>query len=176
MSARKVIAGILAIAAVFTAAYFYFWDDSAGNLMGKEKISASPAPDFTLVDLNGKEVRLSDFRGKKVLVNFWATWCTPCRQEMPLLQEFHEKAGGKDWQVLTVNITSTEKSVAVVQQYVSANNYTFPVLLDQKGAIAALYSIRGIPASFILNEKGEVVKTKVGPFTESEMNELEKLK
>lgn len=144
------------------------------NRAGSEQSAAKAvqAPDFTLADLEGRQVRLSDLRGKKVLINFWTTWCPYCVQEMPLLQKFHDGHRGGNWQVLTVNITSSERGVAPVQSYIRANNYTFPVLLDEKGSVAALYRVNSIPASFILNEKGEVIKTKIGPFTEKEMDEL----
>ncbi|MCL6611650.1 MAG: TlpA family protein disulfide reductase [Peptococcaceae bacterium] len=133
------------------------------------------APDFTLADMEGRRVRLGDLRGKKVLINFWTTWCPYCRDEMPLLQRFQEVNRDKNWQVLTVNITSSEKGSAPVRSYIKANNYTFPVLLDENGSVSALYGVRNIPASFVLNEKGEVIRTKVGPFTEKEMAELGRL-
>ncbi len=143
--------------------------DPAGSVQPGAR--AAMAPDFTLADLEGRQVRLSDFRGKKVLINFWTTWCPPCVQEMPLLQKFHDRYGG-GWQLLTVNITRSEKGAASVQSYIRANNYTFPVLLDEKGAVSALYKVNSIPASFILNEKGEVIRTKIGPFTEKELDGL----
>ena len=129
------------------------------------------APDFTLTDMDGKEVRLSEQRGKKVLINFWTTWCGYCKEEMPLIQKLHQQ-GGENWRVLTVNITSTETSVQKVKSYIDSNGFTFPVLLDQKGSVATLYGVQGIPASFMLNEKGEVIRTKVGPFNEKEIADL----
>lgn len=192
---KRVLVGILLLAAIVAGLYYL---DSAGKAgqqtgekprqesgvksgqaAGKSQDQSSPgavaAPDFTLADMDGRVVRMSDQRGKKVLINFWTTWCTYCREEMPLLQKFYEQNRDKKWQVLTVNITSSEKGVSAVRSYLKANNYTFPVLLDEKGSVSALYGIRSIPASFILNEKGEIIKTKVGPFTEKEIADLDKL-
>lgn len=192
---KKILVGILLLAVILGGLYYL---DSAGKVgqetgekprqengeksgqvAGKSPAQGSPgaavAPDFTLADMDGKEVRLSDQRGKKVLINFWTTWCTYCREEMPLLQKFHEQNRDKKWQMLTVNITSSEKGVSAVRSYLKANNYTFPVLLDEKGSVSALYGIRSIPTSIILNEKGEVIKTKIGPFTEKEMADLGKM-
>ncbi|KJR99768.1 MAG: alkyl hydroperoxide reductase [Peptococcaceae bacterium BRH_c4a] len=134
--------------------------------------AAVTASDFTLPDLDGKEVRLSDQRGKKVLINFWTTWCGYCKEEMPLLQILHQQGKAKNWQVLTINITSSEQSTQKVKSYIDSNGFTFPVLLDHKGSVTALYGVKGIPASFILNERGEVIRTKVGPFSEKEIAEL----
>ena len=133
------------------------------------------ASDFTLSDLEGRKVRLHDLRGQKVLINFWTTWCPYCRDEMSLLQKFYEENKDKNWQVLTINITSSEKGLDSVQKYIKENGFSFPVLLDEKGSVSAQYGIRSIPASFILTEKGEILKTKVGPFTEKEIEELGRL-
>ncbi|AEF95232.1 alkyl hydroperoxide reductase/ Thiol specific antioxidant/ Mal allergen [Desulfotomaculum nigrificans CO-1-SRB] len=143
-----------------------------------ETTEATPAPvmapDFTLEDINGKQVRLSDLRGKKVLINFWTTWCKYCRVEMPELQKFYEQTKDKNWQILTVNITRSERSISDVKDYLKTNNFTFPVLLDKTGQVAAQYGINSIPTSFILNEKGEVIQTKMGPFSQQELTELAK--
>lgn len=133
---------------------------------------AIPAPDFTLTDMNGKQVRLSDLRGQKVLINFWTTWCKYCREEMPVLQKFYEQTKDKNWQVLMVNITSSERNLSDVENYLKENQFTFPVLLDKDGSVAAIYGINSIPTSFILNEKGEVVTTKIGPFRDAEIDQL----
>lgn len=138
----------------------------------EEAPEVTMAPDFTLEDLNGHKVRLSDLKGQKVLINFWTTWCTYCRAEMPLLQQFYEQTKNRNWQVLMVNITVSERGLSNVKNYLTTNKFTFPVLLDKKGEAAALYGINSIPTSFIINEKGEVIKTKMGPFTESEITEL----
>ncbi len=173
---KQILLGIMILAAVLGG--FYLLDRAGGAgrkappATAVNPSGAAAAPDFKLKDMDGKEVRLEDFRGKKVLINFWTTWCTYCREEMPLLQKFHEQHGGRNWQVLTINITSSEKGVFAVRTYLQSNKYTFPVLLDETGSVASLYGVRSIPASFVLNEKGEVIKTRVGPFTWKEMADL----
>ena len=163
---------------------------TAGGQTGKNSGGSSPqaenkpaadpgakaAPDFNLKGLDSREYRLADFRGKKVLINFWTTWCPYCLEEMPLLQKFHEQNKDGGWQVLTVDITSSEKSLADVQNYIKSKGFTFPVLLDEKGEVASRYGVRSIPASYILNEQGQIIKTKVGPFSEKEIGELGRLK
>ncbi len=142
--------------------------DGAGNeTMGM--------PDFTLQDLTGNKVQLSDFKGKKVMLNFWATWCFYCREEMPLLESFHQKSETNGWHLLTVNLTASEAGKEAVESYMLENNYTFPVLLDLNGEVAALYRIRSIPASFIFDEEGQLIQTKLGPYSDKEIEQLLKL-
>lgn len=176
---KKALAAVLVLAVIWVG-----WqllkpagqaEQSPGEAPGRQTANAVQAPDFTLRDLDGREVTLSSLKGKKVLVNFWTTWCTYCRQEMPLLQKFHQQNSG-GWQVITVNMTASEKGLDPVRSYVSSNKFTFPVLLDEKGAVSSLYGVSSIPASLVLNEKGEVVKTKVGPFSEKELSDLAKMK
>jgi len=174
---NKILLGVLLLSAVLGLWHF---QGSSGKTARQQEIqtqaqntsSAVMAPDFTLPDLDGKEVRLSDHRGKKVLINFWTTWCGYCKEEMPLIQRLHQQGKDKNWQVLTINITSSEQSTQRVKSYIDSNGFTFPALLDQKGSVTALYGVKGIPASFILNESGEVVRTKVGPFSEKEIADL----
>ena len=109
------------------------------------------APDFELDTLDGKTVKLSDFRGKRVMVNFWATWCPPCRAEMPDVQTFHEK---QDVTVLAVNLTETEKSNENITDFVKEYELTFPILLDKQIKVAGLYQIQPIPTSYMIDSKG----------------------
>ncbi|MCL4439839.1 MAG: TlpA family protein disulfide reductase [Firmicutes bacterium] len=187
-SGKKKIAFVLLLVLVLGGIYFI----GTSSAVVKEKVGEEPktnqtqaqtqqesqpanlAPDFTLTDMSGKQVRLSDLRGQKVLINFWTTWCKYCREEMPVLQKFYEQTKDKNWQVLMVNITSSEKSFSDVEKYLKENQFTFPVLLDKDGSVAAQYGINSIPTSFILNEKGEVVTTKIGPFREAEIEQLMK--
>lgn len=120
-----------------------------------------PAPDFTFPDLHGKEVSLSDYRGKVVLVNIWATWCGPCRDEMPSMQRLYERLKGKDFEILAVSIDSTgSKAVA---PFMEELNLTFPALLDPEGKIRTLYGITGVPESYVVDKKGILVEKVIGP-------------
>ena len=119
------------------------------------------APDFTYPELNGKEISLAGHRGKVVLVNIWATWCPPCRQEMPSIQRLYEKFRGENFEILAVSIDS-EGSEAVAP-FVRKMNLTFPALLDPGETIKPLYGITGVPESFIIDKKGILVEKIIGP-------------
>ena len=120
-----------------------------------------PAPDFTFPDLNGQQVSLSEHRGKVVLVNIWATWCPPCRQEMPSMQKLYERFNGENFEILAVSIDATGREA--VAPFVRTMNLTFPIMLDPKEVIRPLYGITGVPESFIIDKEGIVVEKIIGP-------------
>ncbi|MFC1571629.1 TlpA disulfide reductase family protein [Candidatus Margulisiibacteriota bacterium] len=117
------------------------------------------AADFTLEDLNGSAHTLSDYQGKIVFLNFWATWCPPCRTEMPSMQKMYQSWDKDKYVLLAVDIRENKDDV---KAFADKNGYTFPILLDQTGSVARQYGVRGIPATFILDENGKVVKSVVG--------------
>jgi peroxiredoxin len=110
------------------------------------------APPFTLKDLEGREVSLEDFRGKGVLLNFWATWCPPCRKEIPALQEFYQTYGDK---VVILGINMMEIKVAVAR-FAEKYGITYPLLLDHRGEVATKYRVRLLPTSFFIDEGGVI--------------------
>lgn len=118
------------------------------------------ASDFTLKDLEGKTVKLSDFRGKIVVLNFWATWCPPCREELPDLDEVSkELAKGEDAVFLGVNITDGIRDTeSKVQKFVKDNKLSMQVLLDHGGKVASMepYVVEGIPTTFFINRDGSI--------------------
>jgi cytochrome c biogenesis protein CcmG/thiol:disulfide interchange protein DsbE len=120
-----------------------------------------PAPNFTFPDLNGQQVSLSDHRGKVVLVNIWATWCPPCKEEMPSMQKLYEKFKGENFEILAVSIDSTGRDA--VAPFMRTMNLTFPALLDPKEEIRSLYGVTGVPESFIIDQDGIVVEKIIGP-------------
>ncbi|NGP45589.1 TlpA family protein disulfide reductase [Bacillaceae bacterium SIJ1] len=111
------------------------------------------APDFTLTNLEGETMTLSDFRGQKVMINFWATWCPPCRAEMPDMQTFYEE---KDIEILAVNLTQTESGTDVVDEFITDFELTFPILMDEELEVSLDYQIRPIPTSFMVDEEGVI--------------------
>lgn len=117
------------------------------------------APDFELTTLEGETVKLSDFRGKRVMLNFWATWCPPCRAEMPDMQRFHED---KDVVILAVNLRETETNTEKVQDFLDERDLTFQVLLDDKTTVANLYQIQPIPSSFMIDSEGRIQNKAFG--------------
>ncbi len=127
------------------------------------------APDFQLLNLEGQPVSLSDFQGKPVLLNFWATWCGPCRQEMPLIQGIFEEYSDAELVILAIDIGETP---SVVNNFIERSNFSFPVLLDTDQDVALEYNIRAIPTTFFIDKDGIIQAIKVGAF--SNMIEIEK--
>lgn len=114
------------------------------------------APDFALKDLEGKVVRLSDHAGKKVVLNFWASWCPPCRAEMPHLQAYHERYGEEGITLIGINLTTLESGISPVRSFVQDKGLTFPVVLDETGDVKAKYQVKAYPTTYVLDEKGIV--------------------
>lgn len=132
------------------------------------------APDFHLQTLDGKEVRLSDYRGKRVMVNFWTTWCPPCRAEMPDMEKFYQE---KDIEILAVNLTESESSVKNVTNFVQEFNLTFPIILDKENVVGTQYRIRPIPTSYMIDANGIIHFKTFGPMNyEMMVQEFEKMK
>jgi len=126
------------------------------------------APEFKYADAKGKTVSLSNLRGKTVMLNFWASWCGPCKYEMPLLQAL---AGDKDKaaQGLILLTVNDGESFDTVGQFMTANGYSFTVLLDTQNVITRSYNIRAIPTTFFIGQDGIIRNVKVGAF----MNQTE---
>lgn len=125
------------------------------------------APDFTLDNLQGEKVTLSDLRGKIVVINLWATWCPPCRAEMPALENAYEQYKDSGLVVLGLNVTNQD-SESEVPRFVEEFGLTFPILLDRDGSVSALYELRGLPTTFFVNRAG-IIRTVVvgGPMSET---------
>ena len=117
------------------------------------------APDFTLTDLEGNQVRLSDLRGKVVFINFWASWCPPCRAEMPDIETVHQKHKDEGVVVLGVDIQEPEE---VVRRFVEEGGYSWTFLLDTTGVVTATYKVSAIPTSFFINRDGMIMSKGVG--------------
>lgn len=120
-----------------------------------------PAPDFTLPGLDGKMVNLSDYRGRVVLVNIWATWCPPCVAEMPSMEKLYRKFKGQNFEILAVSID--EMGRKAVAPFMKKTRLTFPALIDSEGAIKSVYRITAVPESFIIDKQGFLIKKIVGP-------------
>jgi len=123
----------------------------------QQPVIGKPAPNFKLQSLDGQSISLSDFRGKPVLINFWATWCGPCRIEMPYLQQIYEEWHGKGMVVLTINIG---ESSSQIKEFMQSQGLSLPVLLDKGGSVAQKYNILGIPTTFFLDKDG-VIQDKI---------------
>jgi peroxiredoxin len=119
------------------------------------------APDFALPDLEGQAVRLSAYRGHVVLVNLWATWCPPCRDEMPSMERLYQRLKDKGFVLLAVS--EDEGAAAAVKAFVQQMRVTFPVLLDPDGDVGRKYEVWGFPESFLVDRDGRVVERVIGP-------------
>ena len=119
------------------------------------------APDFQLPDLDGQSISLSDFRGEPVLINFWASWCGPCRYEMPFIQEVYEEWSARGLVVLAIN---KGESLSTAKDFIQSGNYSFPVLLDINQYVALEYNVRGLPTTFFIDKEGMIQAIKVGTF------------
>lgn len=149
--------------------------DSSNNSNNSNKggVNVGPsvgnrAPGFELSNLSGGKVSLESLRGKPVFLNFWATWCPPCRSEMPDLQDMYLKYDGQV-HFLTVN---SQESANTVRKFMQENKYTFPVVLDKSGAVGTKYRITGIPTTLILDAKGIVRKSHIGALMAVDMDAL----
>lgn len=116
------------------------------------------APDFLLPDLAGKAVSLSSYKGKPVLINFWATWCDSCKEEMPALEKLANGSGGK----FAVIGASLDEDPAVIPPFVKAYGLTFPILLADRKVIAG-YAVRGLPTAYLIDAEGRIARRWVGP-------------
>jgi len=115
--------------------------------------------DFTLPLLTGGNTTLSSHKGKVVILNFWATWCPPCRTEMPSMEILYQRYKDQGLEMLTVNL---RENIFPVRQFINNGGYTFPVLMDNNGRIGSLYGVEAIPTTFIIDREGKIVGRLVG--------------
>ena len=128
--------------------------------LGIQRISPPvKAEDFTLENLEGSPVSLKDFQGKVVFLNFWATWCPPCRAEMPHMEKLWQKFKEEDFVILAVDLREGKEKVS---SFVKENGYTFPVLLDSGGEVANTYGIRAIPTTYLVDPEGKIAGKALG--------------
>jgi len=145
------------------------WFSQSGSLarlsvgaQGQKVKVGEPAPDFTLDDLDGKVVHFNDLAGQSVLINFWATWCVDCVEEIPLLGEAYESNKDQGFVVLAVNV---EESPTEVEMFLEGMTLTFPVVLDRRGDVAGAYRVIGFPTSVFVDRDGYVVAIHRGPLS-----------
>lgn len=125
------------------------------------------APDFTLELLGGGEITLSELRGQAVMVNLWASWCPPCREEMPAIQKVYEDYKDQGLVVLAVNTTNQDRE-SDVAAFVQEFGLTFPILLDRMGGVSQRYQLRGLPSTYYIDRKGLIRSVVVGgPMSET---------
>jgi peroxiredoxin len=165
---RSIILLLLGAAVVYTL-YANFTKDT------KQKVAVGTlAPDFALVDMQGNKHRLSDYRGQGVFLNFWGTWCPPCKKEMPYINNQYHQYKDKGVQVLTVDIQESE---LVVNQFAERLKLDFPIMIDTDKEVMSTYGIDLLPATFLIDKDGKVVKYYTGELSEDKVREfMEKIK
>ncbi len=139
-----------------------------GALDRNAPVVGQPAPDFALRRADGSVVRLGDLRGRVVWVNFWATWCVPCKQELPLIQKLYSEKQSQGLEVLEVNYA---EAVSDASAYFSEGRYTMPLLLDSAGSVYAQYRLNGLPDSFFIDRDGKLHAMYFGNLSEAKMRE-----
>lgn len=143
---------------------------AAWGMGSRPPIVGSPAADFSLPDLEGHTQSLAQYRGKIVLLNFWATWCKPCTTEMPAMQACYDKLRDKGFVVLAINELEDEQKV---KEHIRTYGHTFPVLMDRNNRVANMYGVFGLPVSVFIDERGVVQEyIKGGLLTEQKIEEI----
>lgn len=143
-------------------------DTSVGPLDDQKPIKGQPAPDFALRDADGKLVKLSDLRGKVVFVNFWASWCVPCKKELPDIQKLYDEKHADGLEVLAVN---WQDNLETAMAFFSSHDLHLPLLLDRSGSVYAQYRLQGLPDSFFVDRDGNIAAFQFGFLTEAKMRE-----
>jgi len=120
----------------------------------------APTPEFSLPTLNGKKIALKDFKGKLVFLNFWASWCVPCREEMPAMERLYQEFKDRNFIVFAVNVKDRRQDA---QAFVKELKLTYPVALDPEGQVGLLYGAWGLPTTYLIGSKGEGLARAWGP-------------
>ncbi|RLL45420.1 TlpA family protein disulfide reductase [Oceanobacillus piezotolerans] len=143
---------------------------SSGDTTGIEV--GETAPNIELETVDGETFSLTDLRGKKVILNFWATWCPPCREEMPEMQKFYDEHKD-EVEVVAVNLSDTENNLQDVPDYISQYGYTYPIPMDKEGTVASAYSVITVPTTYFIGTDGVVQQArKLGPMDYEFMEEM----
>ncbi len=159
---RKTISAILALMIMLLTAC------AAGNTESTTITTPKPPMELALKDTDGKPVFLRDLRGEVVLLNYWASWCSPCREEMPLLDAFYQEHQSEGFTLIAINVS---ESAIAAADYVEEHGYTFPVWSDPAGNSMIEIGISGLPASLLLDREGRLQKVWLGPLTQKMLEE-----
>jgi peroxiredoxin len=168
LAIRTIILLVLGAAVIYTL-YANFTKDN-----NQKVVVDAIAPDFALIDMQGNKHRLSDYRGQGVFLNFWGTWCPPCKKEMPYINNQYHQYKDKGIQVLTVDIN---ESPLAVKQFADRLKLDFPIMIDTDEEVMNTYGIDLLPATILIDKNGKVVNIHTGELTENRIREfMEKIK
>lgn len=158
---RSVIAAIILVGAIWTIITPRLANVENETERAESPVEGYPAPDFQLPDINGYNYRLSDFAGRVVVLNFWASWCTPCKVEMPAFQSAAGEYSIDEVIFLGINVTNQDELVNVLA-FLEENGITFPILLDQAGSTSNLYQVFSMPTTYFIDKEGTIRKVIIG--------------
>ena len=139
------------------------------DTLGEVAVSTDANADFLVSTLDGRQLRLSDLRGSVVMVDFWSSWCPPCRAEAPVLAEAYERWSNLGVEFVGISIWDNENEV---RDFVKVHNIEYPNAIDEDGSIAVEFGVRGIPEKFFVNPAGEIVRKINGPNTSQSLDEV----
>lgn len=167
----KIASRSLGIALIAVMLGYTVLNSTGGNSVRLDQA----APDFELTDLDGNTIRLSDYRGKTVVMNFWATWCRVCQAEMPHMEKFYREQQNEDVVVLSINATSQERSSDIVGNYVDNEGLSFPIVLDKSGDVLKEYNVTAYPTTYIVDPSGNIRERYLGAVSYESLKKAAKL-
>jgi thiol-disulfide isomerase/thioredoxin len=164
MSGKKLL--FLSLVVLFVlSSLSYSSESKKEDLYAKANIQPikgnTKVPNLSLADLKGKKWETKDLKGKVIFLNFWATWCGPCKEEMPSMEELYQQFKSKDFIFLTISVDYEKKEI--VKEFIRKHRYTFPVLLDPECGTLDLFQVKGIPTTFLIDKKGMMIGKATGP-------------
>lgn len=164
---RKNISHMIWIILMITIGYVVYREVFVKETTTQHLIDDNKAPNFVLSDVDGEKFDLANYRGKGVLINFWATYCPPCKKEMPYLEKAYSDYKNQGVEVLAVNV---EEPLLVVNRFVAEKKLSFPILLDRHGDVAKSYEVLNLPTTFLVNSDGLIVDTVSGEMSEGSIH------
>lgn len=145
--------------------------DSSSNQSQTTEQQKNTAPDFTVVDYNGKQTKLSDKKGKPVVVNFWASWCGPCKSEFPAFEDAYNKYGN-DVEFMMINLTDGyQETISSAKSFIDEQNYTFPVYYDTTMSASNAYGVFSIPKTLFIDKNGNIVQNRTGTISQDTLEQ-----
>ena len=139
--------------------------------ISEQTVATTVAPDFTMQAADGKTVKLSDFKGTPVVLNFWTSWCSYCKSEMPYFESAYQQYGNQV-QFIMLNAVKSERITDGGKNFIKESDYTFPVFYETEGKATTLYGLRGFPATIFIDASGNIVEKNIGAISQEKLNEM----
>ena len=171
----SLLAIIVGIVLITRPAFLFPASNTSAGGVGGPPREGKLAPDFELMTIDGGRVKLSELRGSPVLINFWATWCGPCKEEMPLIVEQYNWNKGRGLRVLAIDSVANDANMEDIRSFVARYNMAFDVLYDEDDRVSTDWAIMGLPSSIFIKSDGTVARIQVGQMTADELKDYLKL-